>query len=127
MADCSKTLEYSKEFSRMCNHYGDLWDCEGCPLQANDYQCENRDITQEVIDIVQKWSDEHPDIKPCPFCGESDFVELCSDADYIDDPCDGHIEQFQVCCNAIKGGCGSCGGFRDTEEEALELWNKRLM
>jgi len=115
MADCSKTLEFSREFSRMCNHYGDLWDCEGCPLQDHDYQCENRDITQEVIDIVQKWSDEHPDIKPCPFCGKSDSVEIECDS-----------EQFYVICSCYKDGCGASGGYRDTEEDAWEAWNKRV-
>ena len=117
MADCSKTLEYSKEFSRMCNHYGDLWDCEGCPLQDNDYQCENRDITQEVIDIVQKWSDKHPDIKPCPFCGRTNTVNAHYDEE---------TDRLQIICDYNKGGCGSSSGFKETDAEAWELWNKRV-
>ncbi len=53
--DCSKTLNYFKELKRMCTS-GD--GCEGCPL--DEYSCcIINDITQEHIDIVQKWSDEH--------------------------------------------------------------------
>ena len=115
--DCSKTLDFSKEFHRICCTYG--VGCEGCPLADSNYNCNCYDITQEVIDIVQKWSDEHPDIKPCPFCGKSDCVKF----NWEDD---GSYPQVQVICDATKDGCGSSSGFTDNEEEALELWNKRV-
>lgn len=115
--DCSKTLDFSKEFYRLCNTY-DVG-CEGCPLADSNYTCNWYDITQEVIDIVQKWSDEHPYIKPCPFCGKSDCVEFNWKDNRVN-------PQVRVICNATKGGCGSSSGFRHNEEEALELWNKRV-
>ena len=117
MADCSKTLDFSKEFNRLCYTYNA--ECEGCPLENSNYSCDGYDVTQKVIDIVQKWSDEQPDIKPCPFCGKSDCVKF----NWEDD---GAYPQVQVICDATKDGCGSSSGFRDNEEEALELWNTRL-
>ena len=110
MADCSKTLDYAKEHRRMCDaHSG----CLKCPL--NDRSCGTDAVTQEYIDIVQKWSDEHPDIKPCPFCGKSDTVEIECDSEHI-----------YVFCNTYNDGCGASSGYCNTEEEALELWNKRV-
>lgn len=58
--DCSKTLNYVSEMKRMCESYG--YQCHGvpaCPL-ANKACSQAKTITQEKIDIVQKWSDEHP-------------------------------------------------------------------
>lgn len=120
MVDCSKTLDFSKEFKRMCDTYCKD-SCHDCPLDySKTYDCAVEDITQEVIDIVQKWSDEHPDIKPCPFCGKSDCVEFNWEGDIVTPL------QVQVICNATKGGCGSSSGFKDSEEEAWKLWNKRV-
>ena len=61
MIDCSKTLNYVAEQLRMCESYRDEnYDCdERCPLAM--FACGHVDsITQDRIDIVQKWSDEHP-------------------------------------------------------------------
>lgn len=124
MADCSKILEYIKEHDRMCTKYIIRLGCVGCPFQelryTNGCGCNIGDITQQHIDLVQKWSDEHPDIKPCPFCGKSDCVEFNWEES------DDSYPQVQVICDATKGGCGSSSGFKDTEEEVLELWNKRV-
>ena len=54
--DCNKTLDYSHELSRMCSSIR----CVECPI-ANKHSCSADHITQEHIDIVQKWSDEHPE------------------------------------------------------------------
>ena len=116
--DCSKTLDFSKEFDRLCNTYIAA-ECKGCPLENSHYSCDGYDVTQKVIDIVQKWSDEHPYIKPCPFCGKSDCVEFKWEYDEA-------YPQVRVICDATKDGCGSSSGFKDNEEEALELWNKRV-
>ena len=120
MADCSKTLDLSKEFNRLCYTYDA--ECEGCPLENSNYSCDGygvTNVTQEIIDIVQKWSNEHLDIKPCPFCGKSNCVEF----NWEDDEA---YPQVQVICDATKDGCGSSSGFRDNEEEALEVWNTRV-
>lgn len=58
--DCSKVLNYVSEMKRMCESYG--YQCHGvpaCPL-ANKACSQAKTITQEKIDILQKWSDEHP-------------------------------------------------------------------
>lgn len=54
--DCSQTLDFSHECRRMCDS---MRACEECPLHT---RCaEISDITAEHIDIVQKWSDSHPE------------------------------------------------------------------
>ena len=63
--DCSQTLNYAAEFRRMCDSFYDdktqYTACADCPMALPNYRCTLvRDITQERIDIVQKWSDEHP-------------------------------------------------------------------
>lgn len=57
--DCSQALNYSSELERMCDCY-EL--CKlGCPLYELKECCDDaKKITQEKINIVQKWSDEHP-------------------------------------------------------------------
>lgn len=56
--DCSKTLDYAHERNRMC----DPVDCGNCKLRGVRESCfQAYLITQEYIDIVQKWSDEHPE------------------------------------------------------------------
>lgn len=68
MADCSKTEEFLKEWSRLCK-------CSICSEQCSDAACliEKacdgcyswcyqfiKNCPDEVINFVQKWSDEHP-------------------------------------------------------------------
>ena len=55
--DCSKCLDYEHERNRMCLC---LWDCNKCGLYKLDSPCRIPDM-QKKIDIVQKWSDEHPE------------------------------------------------------------------
>lgn len=65
MKDCSKTEIYLKEKERMC----ELLDtCEKCFFQEYNRlaftPCEYFESLEplKAIEIVQKWSDEHPDI-----------------------------------------------------------------
>ena len=55
--DCSKTLDYAHEFKRMCVGRS----CRGdhCPFLGK--SCSPDSITDEHIQILQKWSDEHPE------------------------------------------------------------------
>lgn len=59
--DCSNILNFKKEYKRMCKTFDD---CKGCPFDNDDdIVCEYRsfeDITQDHVNAVQKWSDEHP-------------------------------------------------------------------
>jgi|GEM_PF-6762918 len=32
---------------------------------------------------------------------------------------------YSVVCNYLNGGCGACGGYRETKDEAIIAWNKR--
>lgn len=58
--DCSKVIDYVHEMKRMCDLYSDY--CDGrCPL-VNCPDCRYTDeLTEEHIEAVQKWSDEHPE------------------------------------------------------------------
>lgn len=56
MADLRKdTLAFVEEFKRMCDL---ISSCHDCPLKG--YGCEIATINSDMIEIVQKWSDEHP-------------------------------------------------------------------
>lgn len=61
MADCSKTVDFLRELTRMC---GSFELCSlGCPLRDPDgSMCgfDPESCSDKTIDIVQKWSDEHP-------------------------------------------------------------------
>lgn len=66
--DCSLVINYSKERKRMCDYYRlSIEQCSACPMhsQRNGHNtiCYKMvdDYPQEAIDIIQKWSDEHPD------------------------------------------------------------------
>lgn len=62
MADCTKTVDFLREWKRMCD--GTI--CHRCGIgEANDsvtMSCRRYVMTypEDAIDIVQKWSDEHP-------------------------------------------------------------------
>lgn len=60
--DCSNTVNFFKEVKRICDKYVPY--CAVCPLDATDkgLTCHSffRHCSREAIEIVQKWSDEHP-------------------------------------------------------------------
>lgn len=67
--DCTKTLDYFHERYRICKaHSG----CNGCPLEP--LSCGIQRITQETIDLVQKWSDKYPE-KPRLTKREYEFLK----------------------------------------------------
>lgn len=57
--DCSKTIDFSHETARMC--HGFKYCEDGCPLRSLDHPCGLAYTTQETIDVVQRWSDDHPE------------------------------------------------------------------
>lgn len=60
--DCDKILDYQHERARMCKT---MSDCKSCPLflVSSDLECYLVvEVAQKHIDVVQKWSDEHPEI-----------------------------------------------------------------
>lgn len=61
-------------------------------------------------------------LKPCPFCGGEKVVVLeeGGNSEIFE-----NIRNYIICCDFNNGGCGATSGFRRTEEEAIEAWNKR--
>lgn len=63
------------------------------------------------------------ELRPCPFCGSPErrlfVVPFSGDYD--------HPEGWYVSCEISDYGCGSTGPVRQTREEAIEEWNKRLI
>ncbi len=55
--NCNNTLDYAHEFKRMCMRFSR---CDNCSMAK--LPCEARDISEEHINIVQAWSDAHPEI-----------------------------------------------------------------
>lgn len=68
------------------------------------------------------------DLLPCPFCNKPDTAKVSSSFDIYDDD-QGNGECWAVFCDASnpngRGGCGASGGFKPTQDEAIEAWNKR--
>lgn len=55
--DCNKTLDYSHEFNRMRKANN----CGRCPFDIKADCSGVVNLSQKYIDILQKWSDEHPE------------------------------------------------------------------
>lgn len=54
-------VKFLAEYNRMCNTYNN---CVGCPMHDKPF-CHPHDITtnderKELVDVVEKWSKEHP-------------------------------------------------------------------
>ena len=50
----------------------------------------------------------------CPHCGKNNTVYILKEG-----------KDYAVICDFSWGGCGACGGFRETPKEAAEAWNMR--
>lgn len=68
-------------------------------------------------------------LKPCPFCGGTKIllgnvanIELMDKYDENYDLCS---NLFQVVCAYTVGGCGASSGVRESEDIAIEAWNRR--
>lgn len=114
MADCSKTTVFFKEWHRLCDTFP-VGKGDKCPLKINGVTrlcCNCGSQVYENIkkagEIVQKWSDENPEIKRCAHCG--DVAKLFWDHGYRFVSCD---------------GCGIRTGNYDTAAYAIDVWNKR--
>lgn len=122
MIDCSKTKNYFAEKQRMtkrtktggfCNI-----DCYNCPLSsknngASEYvSCVSFEMhyPQQAIEIVQKWSDEHPQKTYL-----SEFLKNYPNAPLADDGTP-EICPEKLGLTDIKPCCGDC----------VECWNQPL-
>jgi hypothetical protein len=58
--DCSVTANFLKEWRRYCGGrrcgYCDLSEHNECGFPA----CQVKDFPEKAVDVIQKWSDEHP-------------------------------------------------------------------
>lgn len=71
--NCNKTLDFLHEFNRMCDTYDY---CDNCSFMTS--PCPQNNllmVSQKDIDIVQKWSDEHPE-PPKIRKRELDFIAM---------------------------------------------------
>lgn len=63
MTDCAIAINYLTEQERLCTYF---YGCHSCPLSvennSTNFNCINfqRKFPEKAIEIVQKWSDEHP-------------------------------------------------------------------
>ena len=115
--DCSKTLDYSHERRRMCDSFCDqkgIRLCFKCPLQEL-YCTHVCRITPDHIDIVQTWSDTHPEKTRLEA-----FLEIFPKAKA------GNIIT-EVCFNSVIGvySCDEPYGITNSEyEKCFDCWNK---
>ena len=58
--------------------------------------------------------------KPCPFCGNDDTIRSIV---YPGE--EGFRDRFAIRCDYSFGGCGAEGGWRHSEDEAIDVWNGR--
>lgn len=109
MIDCSKTENFLKELNRMCkiNKSG----CPDCPyyelLERGNWTCMDifKEYTQEAIEILQKWSDEHPrktyleDIKEkFPDLNEDGLIDVSCPEDFYGDTAKSKCEVYDHNC-----------------------------
>jgi len=59
--------------------------------------------------------------RDCPFCGQDLNGQDIMDTVY---PTDRERTSWQVVCQTLAGGCGATV-YGETEEEAMDNWNRR--
>nr|DAP20947.1 MAG TPA: hypothetical protein [Caudoviricetes sp.] len=111
MADCSKTEVFLKEWNRMCDSSQDT--CQQCYLYemvniGSSCHAAMRANPKQVIDAVQKWSNEHPS-HSLPKTRQSEFLKIFPAAlmtnNVIDImPCEIIDEELEKC----SGNCAVC-------------------
>lgn len=106
--DCSKILDYRHEWNRMCDAIFNEG-CDNCPIKEAGESCYHiHFITQKHIEIIQKWSNEHPEKTR-----KQAFLEIFPKADVrligINKACFGYLIGEK--CGDAKGreiGCEGC-------------------
>ena len=118
MADCSKTEVFFKELDRMCRSIDGLKTNE-CPLRVkfispncdfcDKYVIDNITLyDKKAIEIVQKWSDEHPlKTRQSEFLKQFPRSRVTADGTLDLLPCSVDTELKDRCDEFV--GCYSCG------------------
>lgn len=108
--DCSKILDYTHEVQRFCEAHK-IQGCDNCPLMKDAGYCSASifDITQERINFVQKWSDEHREKTR-----KEAFLELFPKSDWA---------SIFLCYNKLIGsGCEY--SIKQGESDCPKCWNE---
>ena len=112
--DCSKTLDYAHERGRMCDAVND---CDNCKLQGVGGSCFHTYlITQEHIDIVQKWSDKHPEKTR-----KEVYLEIFPKLETLKDKV---VDFDSDCLPCFYELIGECEGDYCGEKTCGECWNE---
>ena len=108
-------LKFIEERNRMCERYWQVdGDCDGCPLVYTRECNEMRNMVDdsgkavgEVVEIVEKWSKEHPRktrqdvfLEQWPNCmmGDDDVVGMCPR----------NVDKMYACNGLAFAGCPDC-------------------
>lgn len=107
-----KKEDLFKNCDSLCTLCFELKKGKSCTYTQDCEDCEFNNLKNILNFLLEDYSK----LKPCPFCGKRDTLEINFD--------EGNAN-CQIICNFNKGGCGSSSGFRHTEDEAIKLWNTR--
>lgn len=129
MIDCSKTMNYFIEKSRMIKQQKDgvcKLDCSDCPLSISnngtDISCSHFEMgyPEKAIAIVQKWSDEHP-----PKTYLSEFLKKYPNALLNDNGLPKGVCLYNL---GLKGVCLYNLGLADRKEypNCVDCWNQPI-
>lgn len=104
-------VRFIEERARMCKIYEQ---CDGCPLYRLDMECTEMatKVPRETVEIVEKWSKEHPQKRL-----KDDFLERCPGAelDCANEP--------KVCAKNVYGATVvDC----DLYSSCSDCWNRPL-
>lgn len=115
MMDCKNTIDYFKTKQRLCRSFGEPPDCGKCPLCTGDrvhkltcHYLEDKE-PEKAVEIVQKWVDENPELKPCPFCGNEVGLEKIGSFYYVQ------------CCYCFNRTAEFA-----SDKSAIRAWNIRI-
>lgn len=59
------------------------------------------------------------DLKPCPFCGRTDTVEM------TETQLEQNLVSYRVVCSRFIGGCGASSGSTIAISTTVDQWNSR--
>jgi len=62
------------------------------------------------------------EILPCPVCGSGRFATITA---WVEEPGFGYTVNCNACGWNDSRGCGASGGWGETPEEAIAIWNRR--
>ena len=111
--DCSVTVNFLKEWRRYCGGrrcgYCDLSEHNECGFPA----CQVKDFPEKAVEVVQKWSDEHP-VKTRLDDVKEKYPNVSLDAG---NGCP-HIRP------AILGYCSNCYGCSNKTQMSQRCWDE---